>query len=55
MCHQRTDEGLAQLPDSTQNHRSLRATNIEKHFKVSHNEESHKVKVLAKIYFSITG
>jgi hypothetical protein len=26
----------------------------EKHFKVSHNKESHKVKVLARIYFSIT-
>jgi hypothetical protein len=25
-----------------------------KHFKVSHNKESHKVEVLARIYFSIT-
>jgi hypothetical protein len=33
----------------------LRSTNIEKHFKVSHNKESHKVKVPARIYFSIAG
>jgi hypothetical protein len=26
----------------------------EKHFKVSHNKEFHKVEVLARIYFSIT-
>jgi hypothetical protein len=37
------------------NLRSLRSTNTEKHFKVSHNKESHKVKVLARIYFNITG
>jgi hypothetical protein len=43
------------LPVSTQNFRSLRSINIEKHFKVSHNKESHKVKVLARIYFSIIG
>jgi hypothetical protein len=43
------------FPVSTQSLRSLRSTNIEKHFKVSHNKESHKVKVLARIYFSITG
>jgi hypothetical protein len=36
-------------PVSTQNHRSLRSTNIEKHFKVPQ-----KVIVLASIYFSIT-
>jgi hypothetical protein len=34
---------------------NLRFTNIEKHFKVYHNKESHKVKVLARIYFSETG
>jgi hypothetical protein len=34
---------------------SLISTNIEKHFKVPHKKESHKVKVLVRIYFSVTG
>jgi hypothetical protein len=34
---------------STQSYRYLRSTKHEKHFKVSH-----KVEVLARIYFSIT-
>jgi hypothetical protein len=43
------------FPVCMQNLRSLKATNIEKYFKLSHNKESHKVKVLARIYFGITG
>jgi hypothetical protein len=31
-----------------QNLRSLRSTNIEKHFKVPHNKEPHKIKVLER-------
>jgi hypothetical protein len=27
----------------------------EKHFKVSHNKESHKAEVLTRIYFSVAG
>jgi hypothetical protein len=46
--------GSHSFPVTTQSHRSLRSTNIEKHFKVFHNKEFHKVKVLARIYFSIT-
>jgi hypothetical protein len=46
--------GSHSFPVSVQNPRSLRSTNIEKHFKVSHNKESHKVKVLEGIYFSLT-
>jgi hypothetical protein len=53
-CHWRMDEGGSHsFPVSMQNLRSLRSTNIEKH--LSHNKKYHKVKVLAKIYFSITG
>jgi hypothetical protein len=33
----------------------LSSTNTEKHLRVSHNKESHKVKVLARIYFSMAG
>jgi hypothetical protein len=43
------------LPVSTQNSSSLSSTNTEKHLRVSHNKESHKVKVLARIYFSMAG
>jgi hypothetical protein len=43
------------FPVSMQNHRNLRFTH-EKNFKVSHKkEESHKVEVLERIYFSKTG
>jgi hypothetical protein len=46
--------GSYSFPVSMQNLRSSRSTNIEKNSEVSHNKESHKVKVLAKIYFSLT-
>jgi hypothetical protein len=46
--------GTHSFPVSTQNLRSLRFINIEKHFKVLHNTESHKVKALVNIYFNIT-
>jgi hypothetical protein len=52
-CHQRTDEKAPTASSFHLKSQVLESTNIEKHFKVSHNMESHKAKVLAKIYFSI--
>jgi hypothetical protein len=46
--------GSNSFPVSRQNPRFL-ISRCEKHFKVSHYKVSHKVKVLARIYFSITG
>jgi hypothetical protein len=42
--------GYNNFPVSMQNHKALRSTNI---FKMSHNKQSHKVKVLARIYLFI--
>jgi hypothetical protein len=57
VCHQRMEEGLPQLPQLPSFHTKSQVLEIhkrEKHFKVSHNKKSHKVKILARIYFSIT-
>jgi hypothetical protein len=54
-CHQKTDEGAPILSSFLVKSQVLEIHRHEKHFKVSHNKESHKVKVLAMIYFSITG
>jgi hypothetical protein len=48
-------KGLPQLPSFHAKSRVLEIHKCETHFKVSHNKESHKVEILAKIYFSITG
>jgi hypothetical protein len=47
--------GLLQLPSFHTKSQVLQIHKHEKHFKVSHNKESQKVEVLARIYFSITG
>jgi hypothetical protein len=46
--------GLPQLPSFHTKSQALEIHKHEKHFKVSHNKESHKVKVLVRIYFSTT-
>jgi hypothetical protein len=46
---------LLQLPNFHTKSQVLEIHKNEQHFKVSHKKESHKVKVLARIYFSITG
>jgi hypothetical protein len=47
--------GLRQLPGFQAKSQVLEINKHEKCFKVSHNKDSHKVKVLARIYFSIMG
>jgi hypothetical protein len=54
-CYWRRDEGFPQLPSSHTKPQVLETHKHEKHFEVSHNNESYKVEVLARIYFSITG
>jgi hypothetical protein len=49
------DEGFPQLASFHAKSQVLEIHKHEKHFKVSHNKEPHKVEVLVKIYFSITG
>jgi hypothetical protein len=46
------DEGIPQLPGFQAKSQVLEIHRHEKHFEVSNNKESHKVKVLALIYFS---
>jgi hypothetical protein len=46
--------GLPELPNFHAKSHILEIHNNEKHFKVSHSKESHKVKVLARLYFNIT-
>jgi hypothetical protein len=46
---------LPQLPSFHIKSQILEIHKHGKHFKVSHNKESHKVEVLGRIYFSITG
>jgi hypothetical protein len=47
--------GFPQLPSFHAKSQVLEICKHEKNFKVPHNKESHKVEVLAKIYFSKTG
>jgi hypothetical protein len=46
---------LPQLPCFHTKSQILEIHKHEKHFKVSYNKEFHKVKVLVRLYFSITG
>jgi hypothetical protein len=48
------DWGFLQLPSFHLKSQVLEIHKHEKNFKVSHNRESHKKEVLAKIYFSKT-
>jgi hypothetical protein len=48
-------KGLPHLPSFHAKAQFLEIHKYERHFKVSHNKEPHKVKVLARTYFSITG
>jgi hypothetical protein len=53
-----TGEGVREFPQFASFHATSQVLEInkyEKHFKVSHNKESHQVEGLARIYFCITG
>jgi hypothetical protein len=47
--------GLPQLPSFHAKSQVLEIHKHKKHVKVPHNKESHKVEVLERIYFRITG
>jgi hypothetical protein len=45
--------GFLQLPSFHTKSQVIELHKYEKHFKVSHSKEYHRVEVLARIYFSI--